>query len=120
MGNFANDGFDDNLNNADLFTLKGYSDDKWMTWAIIVAKENLEDGCEVFVKYGKLYWLYKPNFDTLPDDQKVKCRLYYRISDEEFFDPVFEEVPPMAQVPASSHDPVVVVQKRAAAVKTKK
>jgi hypothetical protein len=61
LGNFANDGFDDILNNADLCTLKAYSDNKLMTWAIIVAKENLEDGCEVFVKYGKLYWLYKPN-----------------------------------------------------------
>jgi hypothetical protein len=119
LGNFANDGFDDKLNNADLCTLKAYSDNKWMTWAIIVAKENLEDGCEVFVKYGKLYWLYKPNFDTLPEDQKVKCKLYYRIADEEFFDPVFEEVP-IEQVPASSNDPVVVVQKRAAAAKTKK
>ncbi len=55
LGNFANDNFDDNLNNADFFTLKGYNNEKWIAWAIIVAKETLKDGCEVFVKYGKLY-----------------------------------------------------------------
>jgi hypothetical protein len=41
-GNFANDWFDDNLNNADLSTLKGYSNDKGMTWAIIVAKGKMK------------------------------------------------------------------------------
>ena len=85
FGNFPQDGFDELLYNADIVTQKAYSGDKWLPWAIIVAKENLCHGHEVFVKDGTHYWLWKPNFDSLPDDQKEKCRLFYKIEDDEFF-----------------------------------
>ena len=53
--------------------------------------------------------LEKPNFDSLPDDQKEKCRLFYKIEDDEFFNSDLndnlDEEAEIAQVAAPEIDP---------------
>ena len=53
LGNYPNDCFDDNLVNANIEVMKYFGDDKWIFWCLILGNDNLEDGDEVFVRYGK-------------------------------------------------------------------
>ena len=86
LGNYPNDCFDDNLVNANIEVMKYFGDDKWIFWCLILGNDNLEDGDEVFVRYGKKYWIYLPNFLTLPIESQTLCKEYYKIEDNEFWD----------------------------------
>ncbi len=87
LGNFPNDCFDENLYNARILPVKTNEGGTFLSWALIMStsKHDIDEDCEVFIKYGKAYWLYRPNFDTLPNDQKEKCQKFYQIADEEFY-----------------------------------
>ena len=122
-GNYANDGFDKNLYNSDLYTVKNYETGEWANWAMIVGRDNLEDGDECFVEYGKDAWTYRPNFNQLPDDQKVKCMSYYQIKDSEFWeDEIIREdlaSRTITTVDGSSTDTSAQIQKAVDAAKKK-
>ena len=41
---------------------------------------------ELYYRYGKSHWCFKPNFDTLSPKQKVDCKKYYEIKPKEIRD----------------------------------
>ncbi len=114
LGNYPNDIFDDKLYNAHYELLKFEVQGEWIHWCILTAYESLEDGEEIFVRYGKEHWLYLPTFNTLPQDMKEKCIEYYKINDDEFWECIIE-----TQIPGSSHDGTAADKRRTAATKTK-
>ena len=86
-GNFPNDCFDEELYNADAFLLRRYEGKQaWITWLVIVGRKNLEDGHEVFIKYGRSYWCYRGNINTLSAETRLKCMAFYKISDNDLVD----------------------------------
>jgi hypothetical protein len=85
-GNYPNDPFDDQMVNADIHVIKNYSGNNWADWCLIIGKESLEDGHEVFVRYGKQYWCFRPSFNTLSLSEKLKCMAYYKIKESDIFD----------------------------------
>jgi len=90
-GNYPNDAFDDNLVNADVQVMRQYSNDTWVSWCIITGRSNLEDGDEVFIKYGRDYWCYLGNINTLNAETRAKCMKYYNILESDLFDCLTEE-----------------------------
>ncbi len=87
LGNFPNDCFDDNLYNARILPVQTNERGTFVPWVLIMSmsSHDIIEDCELFIKYGKAYWCYQPNFDTLPDDQKLKCQNFYKIANEEFY-----------------------------------
>ena len=103
-GNYPNDPFDDLMVNAEIHIIKSVSGDNWADWCLLTGKEGLEDTHEVFVKYGKPYWCFRPSFNTLSEEQKLKCMAYYKIKESDLFDP---EVEPGASAGAGALAPGV-------------
>jgi hypothetical protein len=90
-GAMINDGFDASLYNVTGEGLKLDKDpDEWVPIIQIIAKRKLVRGEELYLEYGKLYWCYRGNFDTLPLAQQVKCRAHYKIIDSDFIKAVAE------------------------------
>ena len=86
-GNYPNDCFDDDLYNADAFLLRRYEGkQEWITWLVIVGRKNLEDGHEVFIKYGRAYWCYRGNINTLSAETRLKYMTFYTISETDLID----------------------------------
>ena len=83
-GNYPNDPFDESLYNADLHVLRHRLE--WVSWGIITGRSNLEDGTEVFIKYGREHWCYLGNINTLSAEARLKCMAFYKISEADLFD----------------------------------
>ena len=96
-GNYLNDCFDDSLYNADLNVLRRYENNEWVPWCVIIGRENLEDGNEVYIKYGRDYWCYIGNIDTLLGESRAKCMAFYNITDADLFDCEDEDDQPLAE-----------------------
>ena len=63
----------------------------WVPIYQIIAIRDLKLGEELYLEsYGKLFWCYRGNFDTLSLQQQIKCRAHYNISDEDFVNVVKE------------------------------
>jgi hypothetical protein len=90
LGNYPNDCFDDQLYNAGMQAMKMGEDGKWVYWVHIFALKRIDDGEEIFIRYGKAYWCYLPNYNSLPKDQQEKCRAYYAIEEADFQDDYVE------------------------------
>ena len=88
-GAMINDCFDKNGYNVYGEGLKT-DNDHWVPIYQIIAIRDLKLAEELYLEYGKLFWCYRGNFDTLPLEQQVKCRAHYNISDEDFVNVVKE------------------------------
>jgi len=95
-GNYPNDVFDESLYNADFHVLR--HNEEWVSWCVIVGRSNLEDGHEVFVKYGRDHWCYLGNINTLSLESRLKCMEFYKISEADLFDCEDEDDQPLAQL----------------------
>ena len=85
-GNFPNDCFDESLYNADAFVMRRDDNQEWVSWCVIVGRKNLEDGHEVFIKYGREYWCYLGNINSLSAESRLKCMEFYNIKETDLFD----------------------------------
>jgi len=85
-GNFPNDAFDKELTNADMFVLRRDDNKDWVSWCVIIGRRNLEDGNEVFIEYGREYWCYRGNINTLSKESRVKCMAFYKIHESDIVD----------------------------------
>ena len=90
-GIWINDGFDKKLNNVYAQFVRLAATGSLLPYVRILAKRQIKPGQEIFMEYGKQYWLWYPNFKTLPTEQAKKCVAYYKIEANEFHYPVEEE-----------------------------
>ena len=90
-GYWINDGFDKKLNNVYPQFVRLAATGSLLPYVRIMAKRQIKTNQELFMEYGKPYWLWYPNFKTLPTDQAKKCVAYYKIEANEFHYPVEEE-----------------------------
>ena len=108
--------------NAHIVIMKQFNGE-WADWCAIVGNANLEDATEVFVRYGKSYWCYLPNINTLNVDERKKCMAYYRIRESDLFELESDDEQdgmPAAAAAITSKDSSTTVATTKAAIVAKK
>jgi hypothetical protein len=83
FGAKLNDPFDKNLVNCTVTLLK--NDTKWIGFFLIRAVKVIKPKDELYMEYGPDHWMYLPNFNELPPDQKVICKKYYELEEGDFY-----------------------------------
>ncbi len=87
FGYYPNDGFNDKLQNVErisfLVTDEDGEDSEFLPYLGIAPLKHLANKLEMFHRYGKLHWCFKPNFETLNQKQKIECKKYYEIKPKE-------------------------------------
>ena len=54
---------------------------------------------ELYIKYGREYWCYRLHFESLTEEQQMKCSFFYEIDkDSELVDVVVEDTVPPAVI----------------------
>jgi hypothetical protein len=69
--------------------LSTYGDEKEiLPYVRLIALKAIKEGAEIYLEYGKPYWLWRPNFDSLTASQAGRCKEHYEILDDEFYYPL--------------------------------
>ena len=90
FGFYPQDGMNDELQNieriASLVTNEDGEDQEFWPFMAIGPLKKLKNKEELFYRYGKQHWCFKPNFESLSPKQKVECKKYYDIKSKEIRD----------------------------------
>jgi len=96
-GVFINDCFDDEGYNVEGICLR--LGDKWSRQFEVKALRIIMPDEELYIKYGREYWCYRLHFESLTEEQQMKCSFFYEIDkDSELVDVVVEDTVPTAVI----------------------
>ena len=84
---YIQDGFGEEKNNCYRRFFKNAKTKDWMEYFEVRALRAFEPGVhELFMAYGHSHWIYKLNFESLPEAQKKRCVKEYELTDDDFED----------------------------------
>ena len=86
FGAKLNDPFNKKLVNCAVTLVKN-ANSEWMGFFLIRAVKVIKPKDELYMEYGPDHWMYLPNFNELQPDQKVICKEYYELEDDDFYGP---------------------------------